>query len=506
MTVKTSLFAGAAVLALTGAAGAEAAPVRHHAHAAAKHHVAAKSSAEKAEVEALKEQVHELTARLDAQEEAQRATQAQASVAQSQAADATVKADTAESTALAAQQAAPAQVAAAISKLPKPKPTWADSTVVSGRMYFNFSNINQLNNGVRQANDGTGFDIKRFYLGIDHKFSNVFAANLTMDVSNVVGNTSNNNFPGAQANTATTTGACVASATGVITCPVPAEAIANNLALVGRGFYIKKAYLQATLSPALIIRAGAADLPWVPYVEGQYGYRHIENTLIDRTGFGTSADWGVHVLGSVLNNIVSYQVSVIDGGGYRNVKVTNSVDVEGRISAQYQGFWAAVGGYTGKRGANVQGLVLPTGLTQLHTATRFDAAGGYKTALFNVGGEYFSTKDWSNVATLAEDKSMGYSLFGNINPIPKWSAFGRYDWVKPTELTNGNLKDHYFNVGLQYEPVKIVDLAIVYKRDVDNNGLFATQNGTIGGANPAGSLVGGRGTYDEIGLFGQLRF
>ena len=196
MTVKTSLLAGAAVLALTGAAGAEAAPVRHHAHAAAKHHVAAKPSAEKGEVEALKAQVQELTARLDAQEEAQRATQAQASVAQSQAADATVKADTAQSTALAAQQAAPAQVAAAISKLPKPKPTWADSTVLSGRMYFNFSNINQLNNGVRQANDGTGFDIKRFYFGVDHKFSNVFAANLTMDVSNVVGKHVEQQLPG----------------------------------------------------------------------------------------------------------------------------------------------------------------------------------------------------------------------------------------------------------------------------------------------------------------------
>lgn len=494
MTVKTSLLAGAAVLALTGAAGAEAAPVRHRTH-----HAAARPSAEKAEVEALKAQVAELTARLDAQEEAQRATQAQASVAQTQAADATVKADTAQSTALAAQQAAPTQVAAAIAKLPKPKPNWADSTVLSGRMYFNFSNINQFANGVRSTNDGTGFDIKRFYFGVDHKFSNVFAANLTMDVSNVVGNTSNNNFPGAQSNSATTTGPCTAT-NGVITCPVPAETINNNLALVGRGFYIKKAYLQATLSPALIIRAGSADLPWVPYIEGQYGYRHIENTLIDRTGFGTSADWGIHLLGSVLNNIVSYQVSVVDGGGYRNVKVTNSVDFEGRVSAQYKGLYAAIGGYSGKRGNDVQNAVT------YHTATRFDAAAGYKNALFNIGGEYFHTDDWANVATVASDRSEGYSLFGNINPMPKISAFGRYDWVKPTELTNGNLRDHYFNVGVQYEPVKIVDLAIVYKRDVANNGLFATQNGTIGGANPTGTLFGGRGTYDEIGLFGQLRF
>ncbi|WP_375394124.1 hypothetical protein [uncultured Sphingomonas sp.] len=500
MTVKTSLLAGAAVLALTGAAGAEAAPVRHHA--------ASRPAANKGEIDALKAQVAELTARLDAQEEAQRATQAQASVAQTQAADATVKADTAQSTALAAQQAAPAQVAAAMGKLPKPKPSWADSTVLSGRMYFNFSNLNQLNNGARQGNDGTGFDIKRFYFGVDHKFNNVFAANLTMDVSNVVGNTSNNNFPGAQSNGATTVTIPATCVTGTVACtiPVPAETINNNLALVGRGFYIKKAYLQATLSPMLVIRAGSADLPWVPFIESQYGYRHIENTLIDRTGYGTSADWGIHVLGDFFDKILSYQVSFIDGGGYRNVKVTNSVDVEGRVSLQYKGAFAGVGGYSGKRANDVQGLVLPTGLAKLHTATRLDAAAGYKSALFTVGGEYFHTKDWNNVATLAEDKSSGYTVFGNINPIPKWSAFGRYDWVKPAELTNPNFKDHYFNVGLQYEPVKIVDLALVYKREAVDNGLFATQNGTIGGANAAGLLTGGRGTYDEIGLFGQLRF
>jgi hypothetical protein len=54
--------------------------------------------------------------------------------------------------------------------------------------------------------------------------------------------------------------------------------------------------------------------------------------------------------------------------------------------------------------------------------------------------------------------------------------------------------------------VKIVDLALVYKHERVQNGTLGTQNGTIGGANPTGSLTGGRGTYDEFGLFGQLRF
>ncbi len=38
--------------------------------------------------------------------------------------------------------------------------------------------------------------------------------------------------------------------------------------------FIKKAYLQAKYDPAFTIRLGAADLPWVPFVEGIYGYRY----------------------------------------------------------------------------------------------------------------------------------------------------------------------------------------------------------------------------------------
>ena len=120
--------------------------------------------------------------------------------------------------------------------------------------------------------------------------------------------------------------------------------------------------------------------------------------------------------------------------------------------------------------------------------------------------EYFHAKNWNNVTTTATDTSDGYGAFGNVNFAPSWSVFGRYDWVKPTKTSNDNLKDQYYNFGVQWEPVKIVDLALVYKHDSVDNGTFGTQNGTIGGTNPTGSLTGGHGTYNEIGLYGQLRF
>lgn len=485
MTIRRTLLAGAGLgaLALCATPTFAKAPVHHK-------KASSSSAGLSAEVKALQEQIADLTARLNVQEAAQRETVANVNTAQSAATTAATQAAQAQTAAAAAQTAAsdaskaatkavPAAVKGELASFSKGK--WWDSTTVSGRMYFNFSNVNTKVNGVKPTGagsvNGTGFNIKRFYLGVDHTFSPIFAGNVTMDVSNVVGQTSNTNF--------TSTGTPAGS---------------NLPALVGKGFYIKKAYLQAKLNPAFIVRLGASDLPWVPYVENQYGYRHIENTLIDRTNFGTSADWGIHVLGDLAGGLVSYQVSVIDGAGYRNVKVTNTVDVEGRVSLNYKGFYAAIGGYTGKRGNDVEGAATP------HTATREDALIGYKNKLFNLGVEYYHAKNWNNVTSVTEDKADGWSAFGNVNFAKSWSVFGKYEWVKPTKLTNDNTKDQYYNIGIQWEPVKIVDLALVYKHDRVQNGTFGTQNGTIGGANPTGSLVGGRGTYDEFGLFGQLRF
>ncbi len=465
---RTATAAGIAAMAI--AMPAVAKTTRHHSGATRK-------PAKIDEIAALREQVRALTARLDAQASTQQQILSQAQAAQTQAQAATTESQQVKAAVAEQAAAVPEQVKVALASQPKPKTQWFDNTSVSGRMYFNFSNVDQKVNGARPAGEpngitnGTGFNIKRFYLSIDHTFDSVFSADLTTDVSNAVGRTSNGDF-------------------NAFTAPSDAQ-------LIGRGLYIKKAYLQAKINPAFIIRAGAADLPWVPYVEGLYGYRHIENTLIDRTGFGTSSDWGIHVLGDLANGLVSYQFSVVDGAGYRNVKVTKSVDFEGRVSIAYKGAFGAVGGYVGKLGNDTQSAVT------FHTANRIDALAGYKNKMFTIGGEYFYTKNYNNngvnyITSNTSDKGSGYSAFGSVQFTPKLSAFGRYDWVQPRKGAVNGLKDHYFNVGVQYSPAKIVDLALVYKRDKADNGIIATTNGNIGGAID--------GTYDEIGLFGQLRF
>jgi hypothetical protein len=342
-----------------------------------------------------------------------------------------------------------AQVAALEASQKKDDGNWFNATKISSRMYFDFSNVNHKADGVKQADNGTSFDIKRLYIGIDHKFDDVWSANVTTDFQYDSG----------------------AGATQI---------------------YIKKAYLEANLSPALKIRAGSTDMPWIPFVEDIYGLRQYEQTLIDRTKFGTSADWGIHASGKIAGWL-DYAVAVVDGAGYKHPFRSDSVDVEARLSTKIKNFTLAIGGYDGKLGKNVEG-----GAVDYHTASRVDALAAYTTDKIRFGVEYFHADDWNNVNTVASDSSDGYSVFGSYKFLPKWTAFSKYENVNPKKDTASSFEEKYYNLGISYSPTKIVDLGLVYKHDNARNGVLSTGNGNIGGLT--------KGDYDEIGIFGQLRY
>ena len=365
----------------------------------------------------------------------------------------------------AAQQAQAAQPAPAPVPVPVPAkaegPGWWDNTKISGKAFLNVSNIDQSStdldgNIVDNVQNGTQAELKRFYLGVDHKFNNVLSANLTTDFRYGSNGTSND-------------------------------------VLV----YVKKAYLQAKFAPEFFVRVGAADLPWVGFSESVYGYRFVENTLIDRTKFGTSSDWGVHIGGSFLDGKVNYAASAINGAGYKTLsRNSNTIDLEGRVSVNpIKSITLAVGGYTGKLGKSADGGA------DTRRATRFNALAAYTDDRVRVGVEYFHAKNWLNVTGPVGDSADGWSTFGSFAFNKQFSVFGRYDWVKPKKDLSPDLRDRYFNVGVNYKPIKEVDLALVYKRDRAKNGFLSTSNGTVGGISNTTS-----GTYDEVGIFGQFAF
>lgn len=386
----------------------------------------AQSTAPSPEIAALQAQIKAMQAQLDKLEAAQAAQAA---------------------TATAPPPAAPVKPAA---------PSWTANTTISGKAFFDVSNIDQTSDGADSAQNGTQADIKRFYIGVDHKFSDMFSANLTTDFRY--------NANGTTKDTAV---------------------------------YVKKAFLQARFSNALFLRVGAADMPWIPFAESLYGYRFVENTLTDRTRFGTSADWGVHAGGTFGNGIISYAVSAVNGAGYKTLsRSSDTIDLEGRISVNpIKPITLAVGAYSGKLGKSAANL--PSSATP-HTATRFNALAAYTDKKVRAGVEYFTARNWNNVASVATDRSDGWSTFGSFAFTPQVAVFGRYDWVRPSREIAPDLRDRYYNLGVNFKPIPPIDLALVYKRDRVRNGFLPTSNGTIGGLDS--------GIYREIGLFGQFAF
>jgi hypothetical protein len=262
--------------------------------------------------------------------------------------------------------------------------------------------------------------------------------------------------------------------------------------------------VQAKFDPAVVIQVGAADMPWIPFVEDVYGQRYVDKTITDVNKVGNSADWGVFLHGDLPGGIVSYAVAAVDGAGYKTPDRSKGFDYEGRVSAKYMGFTAAAGGYTGKEGKDFQQTPTPT----LHNATRADALVAYSNSMFHVGLEYFQATNW---AVTAVNKQDGFSAFGTYNFMPQWAVFGRYDWGRPTNITSGALhlnaseRLSYFNVGLQYEPAKLVDLALVYKHDAITH-LAASGSYSDGNTKLVAPTGGGSAHYDEVGLFTQFKF
>jgi len=351
----------------------------------------------------------------------------------------------------AAQQGKPVPAPAPVTtaKAPEPAPapapnsgSWNDSTKVGGRLFANVSYIDQTSNGEDTDAKGFGTEVKRGYLIVDHPFDDIWFANITTDFnySSVDGETQ---------------------------------------------VFIKKAYVQAKLADEAVFRVGSADMPWNPYGEGFYGFRYIDPTLVDRSKFINTADWGVHFLGK--HGMLSYAASVVNGAGYKNPTRSDGVDIEARVGLEpVQGLVLAVGGYSGQRGLDVSSN------PARRTAERWDALASYGTKRWRIGGEYFRADDWNTVRGPVRDSAEGWSLWGNVGLAPAFNLFARYDRVEPKQHLDPTLEEDYWNLGVEWVARKGVRIAAVYKADRLENELGGAARMDV--------------DTDEFGVYGDVTF
>jgi len=286
---------------------------------------------------------------------------------------------------------------------------------------------------------------------------------------------------------------------------------------------VKKLYLEAKLSDALVFHAGAYTSPWAPFVEGLYGYRYIEKTTLDRLGFAQTADWGLNATGKLgPDGMVGYSFSIVDGGGYKNPTRTHSPDYEGRVSVNPVK-WLTVGGgfYAGHLGqVTATNKDFPT-----HTALRWNGVVAANISGVRAGVEFYTAKNYKTVNNLAasvygtssivgasaavtpvSDKADGESAFVSYNFNSDYSVFARYDHAKLSKDVAPDLKDDYFNIGVAYKPLKTIDLALVYKNERVNNGTNSISGADANGSYTIGGAAAQDGHFDEVGFYAQWSF
>lgn len=324
-----------------------------------------------------------------------------------------------------------------------------NNTTLSGRMYFDFTSIDQKDSDSGKTDkSGVGLDVKRFYLGVDHKFNDIWSASLTTDF----------NYSSSDGQTS---------------------------------LFVKKAYVQGKFDDTAVLRVGSTDMPWIPFAEKYYGFRYIENTLTDRLKYGNSADWGLHLGGDIgTSKSLNYAVSVVNGSGYKNPGRSKGVDIEGRVGfVPFENMVVAIGGYRGHRGQETENITAP------NTAERGDFMVAYASDAFRLGAEYFTAKNWNNVLSTATDKADGYSLWGSVAVADGVNLFARYDNAKLSKTLDHANKDVYYNAGVEFQVTKGFKLAGVWKHGKADKSVSA----------PAPAHVRNVKT-DEIGMFGEVRF
>lgn len=345
---------------------------------------------------------------------------------------------------------------------PTPKPATPAAapaypkTVVLGRIFTDITSKTNKDEGAgtKSSDSGTGVDVKRFYFGATHDFDETWSVKFVSDIGDV----------GAKR----------------------------------YDVFVKNAFLQMKIRPEATFRLGAADMPWVPFVEGLYGARYFEQVLIDRNNFGSSADWGLHFFGAAVDGKLGYAVSAVNGKGYSSPARSKSVDLEGRVSVQpVPGLVLGVGGYSGNRGSETYSSPAK------HTASRADAAAAFSTDRFRVGGEYFAATNWNTVTSTSTDKSDGYSAWFQVNFTKRLSLLGRYDEIKPSKDLKPALKATYYDIGLQYQVTKNIAGILGYKYDEVKGGTFSTGGNTVGSTNLP---VSDKGKVDEFGVWFLYNF
>jgi len=283
-----------------------------------------------------------------------------------------------------------------------------------GKVFANF------HKSITDADHNSAFELKRAYFGYKYDFSEGWGANIKLDVA--TGSSEPYQF-----------------------------------------MYVKNAYVKYK-AEKFNVRFGLADSYTFKVQEKFWGYRYIYKSFMDANKFGNSSDLGVYA-DYKITDFLSIDASMMNGEGYKKIQA----DLYYRSSLGIS--------------ANYNGLITRVYADYTNTETKETNVGaflGYKfKKLLRIGTEFAYSAN--NKSADGKDK-YGYSVYSTFNINKKINLFGRYDNLMSNTLTGAtdpwNKKKNGSAViaGIEYRPIKKVNLALNYQGEIPEDKTAETES------------------------------
>jgi hypothetical protein len=96
--------------------------------------------------------------------------------------------------------------------------------------------------------------------------------------------------------------------------------------------FLKYAYLQVRASDDIKLRLGSAGTPMVGFSDNFWGQRWLAKSFTDQEKLLSSADIGIHALGSHADGLFGWSAAVINGAGYGNPEADTAKAAQMRLT------------------------------------------------------------------------------------------------------------------------------------------------------------------------------
>lgn len=258
--------------------------------------------------------------------------------------------------------------------------------------------------GLGSANDNSGFELDRSYLGYQFRLNEQLGGKVIFDVG-------------------------------------PTKSKGAELERVA---YVKNAFLSWTPGQ-FTVDFGLVKTDQFSLQERFWGYRYILKSFDDEYRFGPSADMGI-IVRYRFGEHLQADLSLTNGEGYKKINKDNKYRYGAGIT--FTPSSALV--------FRIYGDIYNCSDDTSRNQSTVSLFAGYRHPKFRIGAEY---NKLFNHRFLEDNDREGCSLYASVDLWKKFTAFGRYDYLHTSEPSYENEGGQRMLVGIQYTPLRYLKFA-----------------------------------------------